>query len=787
MERRRGACQRAASPFRLAVAIGMTGLLLAGCGIGDDSAAPAPPPATALPASVAISAPTRAEPGLAAALGSDVAASATGLRLTWQFDDGSTANGAQVSHAWAKPGTYQLSLTVSNEAGASSVVKRSITVGRFAMVADAACSGGNGQGWCWQRPRPTGNTINDQVFVGSQRVWAVGDAGQILHSRDAGQHWTQQVSGVTARLTQVRFADALNGWALGIDGTLLHTADGGATWQAQASGIYGYCGGGSIRVLDVRSAVLIPACEAARYTTDAGQTWLTAASVPGWLTGDGTWWQARADGVAKSTDRGQTYAVVLPMEPGMSLTGVEFSSGLDGWAWGYDYNNAPPPNYLPAPLVWVTHDGGNTWRRNTVTGLPLFDNLNLLQFSGGVGWARYAGQLYRSTDDLASWSQVPPPAEIGVGYFYVSDVKVTDANTAWMQVNGMFYLTRDGGAHWLPIKSPAAEQASYSYSQTLLTAGDGALWGRYDGRSYRSTDNGATWQQILGGDAADAAAVLSALWFFDSGKGLAVSARGWLVETPDSGLTWVRRQLAPITSYRNTPARLQFADADNGWLMLADGSAIHRSSDGGRTWSAPLSPTGFSGLADFQFLDAQRGWAVQSDGSLFSSADAGATWQPLGTLPFTVNALRFANDQLGIAVGDNGQVARTTDGGSTWRLRASLSTGSFKRVVFADASTAWAVGSAGAVIRSDDAGLTWAPGAVPSVADLNDITFSDRQHGWMVGASGTILSTEDGGRTWLPQPSGTVADLFSIFASDARTAWIAGSGGVVLATATGGQ
>jgi photosystem II stability/assembly factor-like uncharacterized protein len=58
--------------------------------------------------------------------------------------------------------------------------------------------------------------------------FAVGRAGEILHSTDAGITWTDQISGTSANLNDVSFAsDALRGIAVGDSGTILWTANGG--------------------------------------------------------------------------------------------------------------------------------------------------------------------------------------------------------------------------------------------------------------------------------------------------------------------------------------------------------------------------------------------------------------------------------------------------------------------------------------------------------------------------------------------------------------------------------
>jgi photosystem II stability/assembly factor-like uncharacterized protein len=58
--------------------------------------------------------------------------------------------------------------------------------------------------------------------------FAVGWAGRILHSIDAGIIWTDQTSGTSSNLNDVSFAsDGLRGIAVGDSGTILWTVTGG--------------------------------------------------------------------------------------------------------------------------------------------------------------------------------------------------------------------------------------------------------------------------------------------------------------------------------------------------------------------------------------------------------------------------------------------------------------------------------------------------------------------------------------------------------------------------------
>lgn len=70
------------------------------------------------------------------------------------------------------------------------------------------------------------------IAPAGDRLVAVGRQGVIVVSDD-GRQWRQVPSPVSVMLTRVRFLDTQRGWAVGYDGTILHTADGGLNWTLQ--------------------------------------------------------------------------------------------------------------------------------------------------------------------------------------------------------------------------------------------------------------------------------------------------------------------------------------------------------------------------------------------------------------------------------------------------------------------------------------------------------------------------------------------------------------------------
>jgi hypothetical protein len=87
-----------------------------------------------------------------------------------------------------------------------------------AQLGDAANGFCVGEGWCWGNTTLQGNALNSVWGTGAKDLWAVGEAGTILHWD--GSAWSPVPSGTTSSLKSVWGAKANDVWAVG-DGVLL--------------------------------------------------------------------------------------------------------------------------------------------------------------------------------------------------------------------------------------------------------------------------------------------------------------------------------------------------------------------------------------------------------------------------------------------------------------------------------------------------------------------------------------------------------------------------------------
>ena len=176
-----------------------------------------------------------------------------------------------------------------------------------------------------------------------------------------------------------------------------------------------------------------------------------------------------------------------------------------------------------------------------------------------------------------------------------------------------------------------------------------------------------------------------------------------------------------------------FLDRETGWVASTDAAEIHKTVDGGETWSLQLKPDGGPYFRCIAFHDQDLGFAC--------NLTAQETGNPL---------------------------FRTTDGGETWSVAdIDPRVEGLCGISIVNASTIYAAGKyegPAYVVKSRDGGLTWA------VTDMNDrlgqavdIHFFNERDGVLIGGSDShkpssrvvVLTTSDGGETWVERHRGS--------------------------------
>jgi photosystem II stability/assembly factor-like uncharacterized protein len=664
-----------------------------------------------------------------------VAVAGTGITYQWQS---STGGGAWSDIASATTP----SLTFTPPAADASVRVVATNAAGDSATSDAAAV--TRLHWTYVTTNP-GDTVRDLAWLDANTLVAVGDAGTVLRSTDAGLTWqaTRETDVAHASgLTGVAFASTSVGVAVGDGGTLLRTTDGGSHWLTVGAGL--------------TSQLLM------RVAFSDAQTAVAVGN-------NGT--------LLRSTDAGLTWAAVN-IGTGDLLEGVAFRNGV-GVVASYEGD------------LFRTINGGAQWSRvfPPTAGAAALGLGDIAFASNSVVMAGGQSGLIRSTDAGVTWQASNP----GI-YWSTGVLAFHDASTGVAlphDQGGVAFMTSDGGASW----SQSANWPGTGAFQPgpITQAGTGVHFGPggvgiaagTQGTLWRTVDGGQSWTEVdISG--VPSAVPLRGVSFGSANVGVAYGGYSTetLYRTADGGDHWsaVGANL-PTTSPSASWVSVQFRDATN-VIALDSNGLTARSSDGGATWASGTRLPSGSPTAVLVFANANVGAAAGSFG-LLTTSDGGLSWTA-HPIAFGIVSMAYVNPTTLVAVDGFGAVQRSTDGGATWQTSFSDGSRDLGGVRIGPAGAGVAFGQFGRLLHTSDGGATWVDLTRSGVDD----NFSE---GWFVSATeGYLLSdriyrTTDGGLTWaldqavrIPQGSSYLSPLRAGVSLDGQSSLVVGAHGVVM-------
>lgn len=234
-----------------------------------------------------------------------------------------------------------------------------------------------------------------------------------------------------------------------------------------------------------------------------------------------------------------------------------------------------------------------------------------------------------------------------------------------------------------------------------------------------------------------------------------------LYETLDAGRSWTAGATA-LPNLRRVSATTPLAIA-GGAVWVADGSGVCSGASAAGPFACSATAQDFGSLTA---VTGQAGVLVLANGSeVRRSVDGGATWtQPAGFVPRALATGDPTTAGRVFAVGSGARVMQSVDGGVTWTTNGQdpacepSALADHAPGLLADPSAAarlYSRGTGTALCRSVDGGATWTAAAWPE-AGLGEAPFGSPAPGLAVTATGALVAgthagvqrSTDGGATW---------------------------------------
>lgn len=368
----------------------------------------------------------------------------------------------------------------------------------------------------------TGNaTSNTQAPTGNTTVIVPTKSAPTSTGTQAVSTTTGQATILPTRpLTHIRMTDATHGWALDQD-NVLKTSDGGKSWVALTPNGAAITSVTAVDFLSAQDAWFVMPNSNGTLTifatTTGGATWhdsvLHEAAPNGgllsFITSTYGWFEAAPYGagagseavdIFQTSDGGASWNKISSsgsapgnLPSGGIKSGLSFKTSLIGWATGEDASNAP--------WLYITRDGGKSWSKQVVGGLPsgatgyqtlppvFIGNEAYLPLTANASGAGTV--LVRSSDGGNTWSA----SGQAVTSFATSNLYVVNTQVAYAtdQNSGDFFQTQNAGKTWQKVATNTGLNGPLSF----INANTGFATGRPDQTLLkRSDDGGKTWQNI---------------------------------------------------------------------------------------------------------------------------------------------------------------------------------------------------------------------------------------------------------------------------------------------------
>ncbi|HMK02873.1 MAG TPA: YCF48-related protein [Ferruginibacter sp.] len=245
---------------------------------------------------------------------------------------------------------------------------------------------------------------------------------------------------------------------------------------------------------------------------------------------------------------------------------------------------------------------------------------------------------------------------------------------------------------------------------------------------HKSTDGGNTWNIV------SATSGFANAFMTNDGKAFFAGPGKPIFKTIDGGINFIN------TTIGGSPHDLFFTDNNNGFCVADNG--LYSTNDAGVSWQK-ITTTGF--LAGYIYsslycINNTTGWIVTS-GGVYRSVGSLANWQ-LATVAGGFGPVNYvsvyATSATNVYVAtQSGEIFKSIDGGINFSRIIALPDASFTDLHFVSDQVGYAC-SGGHIYKTTNGGANWSTVVALDGNGIYEIHFTDATHGWAT-AGGSVL------------------------------------------------
>jgi len=248
-------------------------------------------------------------------------------------------------------------------------------------------------------------------FVDASYGWVCGIGGNLFHTINGGLTWEKQETNTYDSIFSMSFVDKKKGWAVGQDGMILTTDNGGDNWTTQTAPENKSWM--KVDFFDKNIGIVVGDWGKIIGTKDGGKTCVDISLKEDvvlydvkYLSEKELWIAGELGKLYHSIDGGITWDRIVLEDDfyGPTMFAISFTSdGQHGICGGLQ------------GMVFVTHDSGKTWTKQTVSEDSVF---NLELTDNGTGFAvGNNGGFYKIEDNGDKWTKMKPPGYLRAAWF----------------------------------------------------------------------------------------------------------------------------------------------------------------------------------------------------------------------------------------------------------------------------------------------------------------------------------------------------------------------------------